>query len=99
VPPTTSGLVSKISWMRAHDARPRCTTETAKPKAIIGQVIRPSASQKAKKSPFVRPPCSGPWRRSAPPYHMKIRMPAALTAPIIGPIEPRSRARPRLASR
>ena len=34
-----------------------------------------------------------------PPYQKKTRMPSALVAPSIGPIEPRRRASARLASR
>ena len=99
MPPTTSGFASKTSWMRIQPARPRWTIEMENPSATIGHVMRPSACQNAKKSPFVIPPSSGPRRTSVPPYHVKMRIDVALTAPIIGPIDPRSRASPRLASR
>ena len=96
-PSTTSGWASKTSLRRANPARPRCTILSAKPMAIIGQVIRVKALQKAKNAPCESPPCDGPRKSNVDPYQKNTRLPMAATEPIVGPKEPRRRARARLA--
>jgi hypothetical protein len=62
---------------------------TEKPTAIMGQVMRPNASQNAKKDPFE----SSPARRSFAPYQKNASRPSDAAAPMDGPMRPRSRAR------
>ncbi len=56
-------------------------------------------ARRRRSRPVVIPPPPVRAGRASPPYQVKTRMLVALTAPAIGPIEPRSRASARLASR
>ena len=69
---------------------------TTKPSAINGQTSRISASWNAMKSPLLK---SGSLMSRVPPYQNTMSTPNALTVPMTGPMDPRSLARLRLASR